>query len=311
MLGISPVMSSVIQKLRVDEINVSKAYRKLLVWALLLCSLTLTPTTRADLITNKQLYLALTPINLAPVVTFAVYVVIAIFWKDESLLAAKAFTSVTLISLLTTPVILFIQALPLLFQSIGSLERVQEYCKSDTAGSGTSNDDLVQDKSDIALQRLESLGGKATYASDGQPILLRGQGFAWAKDKPAVLKNLDIKIQRGKVTAVVGRVGSGKSAFLNALLGEMISTSPVAGAGGQQSMSGETMVYCAQEPWLENKTVRQNIIGVSPYDKKWYNSVIYACGLDTDLRQLHRGDQTTVGSTGQNLSGGQKQRVVS
>ncbi|KAI1762970.1 ABC transporter [Hypoxylon sp. FL1150] len=288
MLGISPVMSSVLQKLRVDEINVSKAYRKLLVWALLL---------------------SLTPINLAPVVTFAVYVIIAIFWKDESLLAAKAFTSVTLISLLTTPVILFIQALPLLFQSIGSLERIQQYCDGARVDSDTV-DDNSHGGSAISLQHLASLDRKAAYTSDGPPICLKSRSLAWARDKPAVLKDLNVNIQRGKITAVVGRVGSGKSAFLNSLLGEMVSTSPLSEEEDQESRYRESIAYCAQEPWLENKTVRQNIIGVSPHDEKWYNSVIYACGLDTDLRQLHRGDQTNVGSAGQNLSGGQKQRVA-
>jgi len=43
---------------------------------------------------------AITPLNLAPVLTFAVYVIIALFWKNESLLAEKAFTSIALISLL-------------------------------------------------------------------------------------------------------------------------------------------------------------------------------------------------------------------
>ncbi|KAI1774955.1 ABC transporter [Hypoxylon cercidicola] len=291
MLGISPVMSSVVQKLRVDEINVSKAYRKLLVWAMLL---------------------SLAPINLAPVVTFAVYVVIAIFWKDESLLAAKAFTSITLITLLTTPVIIFIQALPLFFQSIGSLERIQEYCSRDIGDSDAADNDSTHRESGIALRHLASpeSSGKATCTTEYQPIYLKGQSFAWARDKPAVLKDLNVDIQRGRVTAAVGRVGSGKSAFLNSLLGEMICTSLRSGEKYQGSRYHEAMAYCTQEPWLENKTVRQNIIGVSPYDKKWYNSVIHSCGLDTDLLHLHRGDQTSVGSTGQNLSGGQKQRVA-
>ncbi|XXG98141.1 hypothetical protein Hte_004462 [Hypoxylon texense] len=288
MLGISSVMSTVVQKLRVEEINISKAYRKLLVWALLL---------------------SLTPINLAPVVTFAVYVVIAIFWKDESLLATKAFTSITLISLLTTPVILFTQALPQLFQSVGSFERIQEYCNYNADDSSLLDDDPTYDEPDISLQRLASpkSSGKAPYVSKDQLISLRNQSFSWTRDNAAVLNGLNVDIRRGEVTAVVGRVGSGKSAFLNSILGEMTSTS---GENSQGSKSRQVMAYCAQEPWLENKTVRQNIIGVSPYDEKWYSSVIYACGLDTDLRQLHRGDRTSVGSTGQNLSGGQKQRVA-
>lgn len=60
-------------------------------------------------------------------VTFSVYAIIAVFWKNETLLTAQAFTSVALISLLTTPVVVFIQALPLVVQSIASFDRIQEY----------------------------------------------------------------------------------------------------------------------------------------------------------------------------------------
>ena len=50
------------------------------------------------------------------------------YWKKGSLLAAQAFTSLALISLLTTPVIVFVQALPMVIQCAGSFRRIQEYC---------------------------------------------------------------------------------------------------------------------------------------------------------------------------------------
>lgn len=71
------------------------------------------------------------------------------------------------------------------------------------------------------------------------------------------------------------------------------------------------MAYCAQQSWLENRTIRHNIVGASPWDRKWYSAIRVACCLDPDLEQLEKGDQTRVGSKGVNLSGGQKQRVVS
>ncbi|KAI1453921.1 ABC transporter [Annulohypoxylon moriforme] len=292
MLGLSSIMSSTIQKLRMDEVNTSKAFRKLLVWTLLL---------------------SLTPINLAPVVTFAVYVIIALFWKNESLLAAQAFTSITLISLLTTPVVIFIQALPQVFQCIGSFERIQEYCSYNGVNPDTDDHDSVNSQSNSTLQHITSLGSseKDAHIVEKPLISLRGQSFAWAKDKPVVLKDLTVDIQVGEVTAIVGPVGSGKSAFLNSLVGEMITIASASGDKPQEKggIRG-AMAYCAQAPWLENKTVRQNIIGISAYEKTWYDSVTYACGLDPDLRQLPRRDQTSVGSTGQNLSGGQKQRIA-
>ncbi|KAI0886932.1 ABC transporter [Annulohypoxylon maeteangense] len=291
MLGLSSVMSSTLQKLRMDEVNTSKAFRKLLVWTLLL---------------------SLTPINLAPVVTFAVYVIIAIFWKNQSLLAAQAFTSIALISLLTTPVVIFIQALPQVFQCIGSFERIQEYCNNAT-NSDTNDHDSVHSDSNSAPQRLSSPKGSEKHAHivENRLVSIQGQSFAWAKDKPAVLKDINVNIHEGGVTAIVGPVGSGKTAFLNSLLGEMITLTPAPGDNPQEhSRIRGAIAYCAQAPWLENKTVRQNIIAVSAYEKKWYDNVTYACGLDPDLRQLPGRDLTNVGSTGQNLSGGQKQRIA-
>ncbi|EXF85940.1 5'-nucleotidase [Colletotrichum fioriniae PJ7] len=70
------------------------------------------------------------------------------------------------------------------------------------------------------------------------------------------------------------------------------------------------MAYCSQSPWLENGTLRQNILGVSILERKWYDSVISACGLEADLKVLESGDLTVIGSNGVNLSGGQKQRVA-
>ncbi|KAI1387325.1 uncharacterized protein F4822DRAFT_430081 [Hypoxylon trugodes] len=284
MLGISSIMSSTIQKLRKDEINISKNFRKLLVWTVLL---------------------ALTPINLAPVVTFAVYVIIAVFWKNEALLAAQAFTSITLIALLTTPVIMFIQSLPQVFQCVGSFERIQEYCRHDATDSEVNEDVAYDGPCNVPKQN-----EKADSTLDIQPISFRGQSFAWTRGKEAILKDLNVDIPRGGITIVVGPVGCGKSAFLNSLLGETVATSPSSTQKSKWSKPREAAAYCAQEPWLENKTVRQNIIGTSPYDRKWYSNVICACSLDVDLRHLHKGDRTNVGSAGQNLSGGQKQRIA-
>ncbi|KAK1456724.1 ABC transporter [Colletotrichum cuscutae] len=70
------------------------------------------------------------------------------------------------------------------------------------------------------------------------------------------------------------------------------------------------MAYCSQSPWLENGTLRQNILGISVFEKKWYDSVVSACGLEADLQALEKGDLTVIGSNGVNLSGGQKQRVA-
>lgn len=75
--------------------------------------------------------------------------------------------------------------------------------------------------------------------------------------------------------------------------------------------SNESIAYCAQTPWLVNKSIQENILGNSIFDGQWYGQVIRACALLEDLKNYPAGDRTVVGSKGITLSGGQKQRIVS
>ncbi|KAK6390405.1 hypothetical protein LTR65_005528 [Meristemomyces frigidus] len=249
------------------------------------------------------------PINLAPVATFAVYVIISVFWKNESLLTVQAFTSLALISLLTTPVIVFIQALPSVIQCIGCFDRIQEFCNycPELQAQSTSND------SDTSDQRGLAISLRPLPISDYQlaqsllhddPLSYQGQSFRWTKQGPDVLESLSVAVERRRVTAVVGPVGCGKSSFLASILGEMFATT------ARPSRAMPPTAYCSQEPWLENGTIRQNIIGPATYDSKWYSSVAIGCGLEPDLVRLKKGNDTRVGSKGVNLSGGQKQRIA-
>lgn len=119
---------------------------------------------------------------------------------------------------------------------------------------------------------------------------------------PFTLNNVNIEIGRGELTAVIGSVGSGKSSFLGALAGDMRLTS------GHVRM-GVTRAYCPQYAWIQNATVRDNILFGSEYDEERYNAVVDACALRADLAMLTHGDETEVGERGITLSGGQKQRL--
>ncbi|OBR10917.1 ABC transporter [Colletotrichum higginsianum IMI 349063] len=301
MLGLTDVMSTTIQRLRTDEINTSKSFRKLLVATLLLF-----PDGQPS---------ALTPINLAPIVTFAVYVIISVFWKNETLLPAQAFASIALIGLLTTPVVMFIQMLPMIVQSFACFDRIQDFCNYGPRPAtldGQRSTFNSPSSTDINLVPLTTGGGSKPAVSSHQPcaVSFRGNSFGWKKHQ-AVLHDLTVDIPRNAVTVVVGPVGSGKSSFLGAILGELVPMSPPTAApavGNFPERGG--VAYCSQSPWLENGTVRQNILGVSLYDQKWYDAVISACGLEPDLQALQKGDYTLVGSKGVNLSGGQKQRIA-
>ena len=69
------------------------------------------------------------------------------------------------------------------------------------------------------------------------------------------------------------------------------------------------IAYAPQQAWMQNETLRENILFGNQYDRDKYNRIIEACSLDVDLKILPGGDQTEIGENGINLSGGQRQRV--
>ena len=100
----------------------------------------------------------------------------------------------------------------------------------------------------------------------------------------------------------MGSVGSGKSSLVSAFLGEMEKTS------GRVNTLG-SIAYVAQQAWIQNASLRDNILFGKSFDKALYDKVVEACALTPDFAMLPAGDQTEIGEKGINLSGGQKQRV--
>ncbi|KAJ1899647.1 hypothetical protein LPJ81_004100 [Coemansia sp. IMI 209127] len=70
------------------------------------------------------------------------------------------------------------------------------------------------------------------------------------------------------------------------------------------------IAYVAQEAWLRNATIRENILFGEVYNSERYEEVLRVCALKPDLRILVAGDMTEIGERGVTLSGGQKQRVA-
>jgi ABC-type multidrug transport system fused ATPase/permease subunit len=90
--------------------------------------------------------------------------------------------------------------------------------------------------------------------------------------------------------------------MISAILGEMNRVS------GGYYING-TVSYAAQQAWIQNATLKENIIFGNKLDEEKYKRVIEACALVTDFNILPAGDRTEIGEKGINLSGGQKQRV--
>ena len=56
-----------------------------------------------------------------------------------------------------------------------------------------------------------------------------------------------------------------------------------------------SVAYVAQQAWIQNATLRDNILFGAEYDKKWYDQVVEACALNPDLAILPDGDLTEIG----------------
>jgi ABC-type bacteriocin/lantibiotic exporter with double-glycine peptidase domain len=149
-------------------------------------------------------------------------------------------------------------------------------------------------------------------------VLLQG-GLSLLDDAEGAIKLqdvvLDIKsdveptpasltIHKGSITLLSGPVGCGKSTLLKAILGEVHPKS------GRISISTPYIGYCSQVPWLQNTTLKKNIIGTAAFEEVWYQRVIDDCNLGPDIAQLPDGDETLLGSRGISVSGGQKHRIV-
>ena len=143
-------------------------------------------------------------------------------------------------------------------------------------------------------------------AKAGKPVDASNKGIDSASTlteaEPFKLNGLDFSVGRNELVAVIGGVGSGKSSLLAALAGDMRRTS------GSVTM-GATRAFCPQYAWIQNTTVKENIMFGKDYDKNWYEAVVDACALRPDLDMLPYGDLTEIGERGITVSGGQKQRL--
>jgi ABC-type multidrug transport system fused ATPase/permease subunit len=132
--------------------------------------------------------------------------------------------------------------------------------------------------------------------------------FSWSKEEAKgghQLQNLNVMFVKGGLNLIVGRTGAGKSSLLLALLGEMRLR-----GGNYYLPRQEGIAYCSQTAWLQNATIRDNILFGSDFDEERYWKVIEACALRPDLDMFEAADHTEIGEKGITLSGGQKQRVA-
>ncbi|TMS22599.1 Canalicular multispecific organic anion transporter 2 [Larimichthys crocea] len=215
---------------------------------------------------------------LVALTTFAVYVTVD---ENNVLDAEKAFVSLSLFNILRFPLNMLPQVISSMVQASVSLKRIQGFL---------SHDELDPNSVD-----------RKNTATDFSVTVVNGK-FSWAREDPPVLHNINVMVPQGSLLAVVGHVGCGKSSLISALLGEMEKME------GEVSIRG-SVAYVPQQAWIQNATLRDNILFGKLYNEQKYGCVLEACSLTPDLEVLPGGDMTEIGEKGINLSGGQRQRV--
>ena len=125
-------------------------------------------------------------------------------------------------------------------------------------------------------------------------------------DFDITLKNINLEIKPGELVAIVGEVGCGKSSLLQAIINNLILLNPKECDGIH--INGK-IGYAAQIPWIQNETIRNNILFSEPFEEEKYNKILSLCQLMEDLETFEGKDLTEIGEKGINLSGGQKVRI--
>lgn len=115
---------------------------------------------------------------------------------------------------------------------------------------------MVYEERDL-INSLPRNGNRHASHSDGLP------------DPSIILKSIQLNVGKGEVVAVIGRTGSGKTSLLNAILAEVSKVRGVVAVADLHHGFG----YAAQQPWLQNTTVRENILFGTPYDEARYTQV--------------------------------------
>ncbi|KAG1838637.1 P-loop containing nucleoside triphosphate hydrolase protein [Suillus subalutaceus] len=223
------------------------------------------------------------------IVAFSSFATASVF-SSRPLTADVIFPAISLFMLLQFPLAMFSQVTSNIIEALVSVKRL----------SGFLHAEELQQNALVKAQK-ESL-------NVGDEVLsIKGGEFQWNKqDISAALEDVNLTVHKGELVGVLGRVGSGKSSLLSAIIGDMRKTE------GEVALFGN-VAYAAQNPWILSATVRDNILFSHEYDEVFYDLVIEACALKPDLELLSQGDLTEVGEKGMQmvsqLSGGQRARV--
>ncbi|KAK9451196.1 P-loop containing nucleoside triphosphate hydrolase protein [Limtongia smithiae] len=221
-----------------------------------------------------------------------------------SMTTPVAFSALALFNLMRIPLDQLAEMFTNMLQSKTSIERIQEFLK------------------ETETEKYKQLVAQQNRTATSPTIGFENATFTWGSTggHEFKLENLNIEFKLGALNLVAGPTGAGKTSLLMALLGEMSLVSgsvflPGITVFGEEcpvdpeTGLSESVAYCAQQAWLLNDTVKNNILFGNSLNEARYKAAITACGLVRDFEILEGGDETEVGERGIALSGGQKQRI--
>ncbi|KAG6916302.1 hypothetical protein DXG01_007459 [Tephrocybe rancida] len=245
--------------------------------------------------------------------------------SGHDLNVAVIFASLQLFNVIRAPLIYFPFVLSSLTDSLVALRRISKFLLAEELAEPYLIDDeqkaAVSVNADFTWETAGKLDGdkfglggknrkKGKKEKKTDPVLPTTVDSARAStaegskedEKPFELKDLKFSVPKGSFVAIVGRVGSGKSSVLQAMIGEMRKTKG-------EVLFGGSAAYVPQTAWIRNATLRDNVLFGQKDDEKRFRDIIRACNLEHDLDMLPHGENTEIGEKGINLSGGQKARV--
>ncbi|KAF9270617.1 hypothetical protein L218DRAFT_983085 [Marasmius fiardii PR-910] len=221
----------------------------------------------------------------------------------KELNASTVFSSMTVLEMLRTQLHVVFDIMTATIAGKVSLDRISKFLKHtellDTYENKNAGFSIPEDRS--------------------HDIGFRNSLFTWSRNVDGTLtpskRRFVLKIddelifKKGCINLIFGETGSGKTSLLMALLSEMCFI-PCGTDSWYNLPRDHGIAYAAQESWVQNETIRDNIVFGSEHDEERYKKVIYQCGLERDLSLFEAGDATEVGEKGLTLSGGQKARIT-
>ncbi|KAF8956542.1 P-loop containing nucleoside triphosphate hydrolase protein, partial [Flammula alnicola] len=256
--------------------------------------------------TKIIILLAIIPM-LTTLFTFIAYTAV----MKQELNASKIFSSMAVFNILGTQFQRISWRVTLVIQAKVSIDRWNDFLY---------HTELLDSFSDLKGQPTDSPQIEEGSPIDPDLIGFRDATFVWSLEDggcslaPSSRQfklhvDGELLFRHNCVNLIIGPTGSGKTSMLMALLGEMhyIPSNPDSWFNLPRNGS---VAYATQESWVQNASIRDNILFGAPYDEERYRNVIRQCALENDLELFEAGDKTEVGERGLTLSGGQKARVT-